>query len=140
MIVVDTNVLSQTFQKSPSERVLLWLDALEPGDGALCAPVANELFFIAELHAMRHGSDRIKRQLTRIVDAKFAQPVLPFDARAADVCAFVRAQQVVRGRSRPVLDMMIAAIAMTNQLPLATGNVKDFEGLGLPLVNPFEAS
>jgi predicted nucleic acid-binding protein len=34
---------------------------------------------------------------------------------------------------------MIAAIALTHDMTLATRNVRDFEGLGVRLVDPFEA-
>lgn len=35
-------------------------------------------------------------------------------------------------------DAMIAAICLSHDATLATRNVKDFEGLDLKLVNPFE--
>lgn len=35
--------------------------------------------------------------------------------------------------------MLIAATAQAHQLALATRYVRDFEGCGIPLVNPFEA-
>jgi toxin FitB len=35
---------------------------------------------------------------------------------------------------------MIAAIAVVHGATLATRNVRDFEGLGVRLVNPFEAA
>jgi len=34
---------------------------------------------------------------------------------------------------------MIAAICLVNDATLATRNVRDFDGLGMKLVNPFEA-
>jgi predicted nucleic acid-binding protein len=37
------------------------------------------------------------------------------------------------------LDAQIAAIALENELSLATRNVKDFDGLDLVIHNPFEA-
>jgi predicted nucleic acid-binding protein len=37
-----------------------------------------------------------------------------------------------------VQDAMIAAICLENGATLATRNTKDFEGLDLRLVNPFE--
>jgi predicted nucleic acid-binding protein len=35
------------------------------------------------------------------------------------------------------MDALIAAIALANSMILATRNTDDFEGLELPLVNPF---
>ena len=39
----------------------------------------------------------------------------------------------------PIMDAMIAAIALAHAMTLATRNVRDFEGLGVPLVDPFTA-
>ncbi len=36
-------------------------------------------------------------------------------------------------------DAMIAAICLANGATLATRNTKDFEGLDLKLINPFES-
>ena len=38
------------------------------------------------------------------------------------------------------MDAMIAAIAMTHGMRLATRDVRDFIGIGLELINPFEVS
>jgi predicted nucleic acid-binding protein len=41
-------------------------------------------------------------------------------------------------RSLPVIDSLIAATALEFGLTLATRNTKDFDGLGIPMVNPFQ--
>jgi predicted nucleic acid-binding protein len=43
-----------------------------------------------------------------------------------------------QGRPMSFQDGQIAAIALQHGLPLATRNIKDFEGVGLLLVNPFD--
>jgi predicted nucleic acid-binding protein len=52
----------------------------------------------------------------------------------------VRAQRERRGRPLSLGDSMIAAICLVHGATLATRNVRDFDGLDLKLVNPFEAS
>ena len=41
-------------------------------------------------------------------------------------------------RTLPVIDSLIAATALEFGLTLATRNTKDFDGLGIPIVNPFQ--
>ena len=43
------------------------------------------------------------------------------------------------GRPISLSDAMIAAICLAHDATLATRNVRDFDGLDLKLVNPFEA-
>jgi predicted nucleic acid-binding protein len=41
-------------------------------------------------------------------------------------------------RSLPVVDSLLAATALELQLTLATRNTRDFEGLGVSIVDPFQ--
>jgi hypothetical protein len=41
-------------------------------------------------------------------------------------------------RPLPVIDALLAATALEHGLTLATRNTKDFEGIGLTIVNPFD--
>lgn len=43
-----------------------------------------------------------------------------------------------RGRPISATDGLLAATAFEHNLAMVTRNVKDFEGLGLTIVNPFE--
>jgi predicted nucleic acid-binding protein len=45
-----------------------------------------------------------------------------------------------RGRQITMADGLIAATALEHGLTLATRNVKDFENLGLTIVNPWESA
>lgn len=66
----------------------------------------------------------------QVAEATFDQ--LPFDAAAARAYGRVYAALVTMGRKargRRALDMLIAATALANELPLYTCNADDFEGL-----------
>jgi toxin FitB len=43
-----------------------------------------------------------------------------------------------RGRDPGLADMLIAAIAHVHRLTLLTRNVRDFEGSGVEVIDPFE--
>ncbi|MBR6976175.1 MAG: PIN domain-containing protein, partial [Ottowia sp.] len=65
----------------------------------------------------------------------FSGRVLGIDAAVADRWGRVQANA---GRTLPVIDALLAATALCYDLTLVTRNVKDFEGLGVPLVNPWD--
>ena len=49
-----------------------------------------------------------------------------------------RAEARRDGRLLRLSDALIAGIAKANDLTIATRNVRDFDGLGIPIVNPWE--
>jgi predicted nucleic acid-binding protein len=102
---------------------------------SLPAEVAVSALTVAELaagpHATRDPQERARRQerLQR-VEATFTP--LPFDAGAARaygrICAAVGAGGR-KARGRRVIDLLIAATAVAERLPLYTRNPDDFRGL-----------
>lgn len=64
---------------------------------------------------------------------------LPFNGPAARRCAALRAQQERAGSPRPREDLMIAATAQANDATVATRDTGDFEGLGVEVINPWDA-
>jgi predicted nucleic acid-binding protein len=54
-------------------------------------------------------------------------PVLPGDEAVAATWGHLSAAAAHRGRPRPVNDMWVAACCLTHDLPLATGNLKDYQ-------------
>lgn len=90
---------------------------------------------LAELAAGPHASDdpieRARRQeRLQLVEARF-EPI-PFDAQAARAFGRIYAEARAAGRKargRRALDLMIAATALAEELPLYTRNPSDFEDL-----------
>jgi hypothetical protein len=73
------------------------------------------------------------------VEAMFEGRILSFDQSAAYRYAEFRMRRRKQGRAIAEMDMAIAAIASVHSMTVATGNTRDFEGLGVPLVDPFTA-
>lgn len=67
-----------------------------------------------------------------------ADRMLPFDESAADAFGEVAAERRRIGRPISTADAQIAAIALVRGAMVATRNVRDFEGVGLTLINPWE--
>ena len=69
--------------------------------------------------------------------AVFAGRILAFDMRAALIWGSLMAQGTRTGRPRSPLDMILAAIAESNDCTLVTDNEKHFAGLNF--INPTRA-
>ena len=63
----------------------------------------------------------------------FVGRLLPVDTHTA--CRWGRLMASA-GRQLPAIDSLLAATALQHDLTLETRNTKDFEGLGVQLVNP----
>jgi len=69
----------------------------------------------------------------------FANRVLDFDANAADVYGDIVVARERAGRPLEGFDGLIAAIARSHGLPIATRDIDDFEGCGIEVINPWGA-
>jgi predicted nucleic acid-binding protein len=139
MIVLDTNVVSEGSKPSPNQYVLSWLERQERSSLFLCGPVVMEQSYGAERYLARTGSDRYLKVLHRLVSDRFQNRILEFEGTIPSIAGKLRADRDAKGRPISVPDAMIAAICLVHDATLATHNVRDFHGLDLKLVNPFEA-
>lgn len=131
--LVDTNVLSELPKPKPHPAVLRWLDGQQ--DIAISAITLEELSFGVE-RAKGVARDRLRGWLRALLDS--APRVLLVTELVASTAGRLRAQREAKGRPVAQADMLVAASALTEGLVLATRNVRDFEGCGVALVNPFE--
>lgn len=140
MILLDTNVISELMKPEPEPTVLDWVDQQVDTDLYFSAITKAEVEWGIDLLA----DGKRKRQLVEAAAAVFAL----FDGRCLDYACSVASGYVAvaaesrrAGRPMSVEDMMIAAIAYTQDAVLATRNVSDFDFLpGLALVNPWLVS
>jgi predicted nucleic acid-binding protein len=68
-----------------------------------------------------------------------ANRVLDFDSAAASVAARLAAERQRAGRVVDLRDTLIAGIAQARRATIATRNTKHFEGLDVPVVDPWKA-
>jgi predicted nucleic acid-binding protein len=102
---------------------------------ALPTAVAVSAITMAELaagpHATADADERARRQ-DRLQRAEAAFDPLPFDAEAARAYGRVSASVTAAGRKARgarVVDLLIAATAVSEGLPLYTRNGRDFQAL-----------
>lgn len=127
--LLDTDVISAVLRPRPSVRVAREL--ADRGGTGMYTSVINlgELVF----GAIRRDRGDL---LARIDDVTAVLPVLPFDSRAARVCGALKAELERVGRPIAEPDLRIAAVAVSLDLTLVTGNERHFARVpGLTLEN-----
>lgn len=137
MIILDTNVISELARPTPSNDVIGWVDIQD--DLALTAITAAELFYgVARLP---EGARKLAltAAIRDLIDERLAGNVLSFDRAAASRYAEIVVSRDRAGRPLSVADGQIAAICRTRNATLATRNVRDFDGVGIVVVNPWTA-
>lgn len=138
MIVLDTNIISEAFRKAPSATVRAWLDAQAPTDLFLCAPVLAELRYGIERLTPGARKTALEELLLNVETELFDNRILPLDRASADEFGRILARRDSIGRPMATMDALIASIAISHRMALATRDVVDFSGLELDLINPFE--
>jgi predicted nucleic acid-binding protein len=140
MILLDTNVVSESMRRVPNAAVIDWLDDQPRRDLYLCAPVLAEVCYgIARLEESQRKRGLLQAY-RQIIAEKFEGRILPFDTQAAELYGELVAKLESDGKAIDVIDAMIAAIALSNAATLATRNTAHFTNTGLTLVDPFGAS
>ena len=139
MIVLDTNVISELERPSSDEAVRNWYSKQLGGELYLTATTVAELAFGAQRIVLRNNSLRYQKALEALLEDTFKNRILEFNTPEAIENGRIRSVREAAGRPIALNDAQIAAICLVHGATLATRNVRDFDGLGLKLVNPFEA-
>ena len=122
----------------PRQGVLRWLDERLAHDVFVTAITEAEV--LTSIAFLPEGKRR--RRLAAAADRAFigffANRVLPFDNSAARKYAEITAVRRAAGRPISQADCQIAAIAGSRGGTVVTRNVRDFEGVDVPIFNPWE--
>ena len=139
MILLDTNVVSETMRPQPAENVRAWLNAQRTEDVFICMPVLAELRYGVE-SLPRGGRRRRLEEAVAKVEEAFATRTLPFDRAAAHEYGRIMAQRDRIGRSTGTMDGLITAIAKVHGATVATRDIRGFDDSGLDIIDPFSLS
>lgn len=139
MILLDTNVISELIRAEPAQIVLDWFGQHDATDLFISAVTEAELRTGVAILPYGQRRDRLQLAIDAMIDQDFQGRVLPFDSLAAKAYAEIAAQRRAAGRPIAEADCQIAAIARAKDAPIATRNVKDFDGCGVRVINPWNA-
>jgi predicted nucleic acid-binding protein len=137
MIILDTNVISALMRREPDEAIVAWLDR-QPGDSVwITAITLFETRLGLALLSKGRRRQTLEAAFDRLLKEDLENRVLDFDSAAAIEAASLAAERQKVGRPVDMRDTQIAGIALARRTTLATGNVRHFAGLRVPVVNPW---
>ena len=132
--LLDTNVLSEIRRKSADAHVVAW--QAEQCLGACWLSVLT-------LMEIRNGTERVRKAdptFAQKLDVWYKELLSVYEGRILSVTLPVCETRsgFSTDRTLAAIDALIGATAKQHGLTLVTRNVKDFEGLGIELINPWE--
>ncbi len=135
--LLDTCVVSELIAKQPNQTVLDWLNTQPNQDLYLSAITIGELVKgIGKLPDSKRKSS-LQDWFNDDLLVRFAARILPLDLDAMVLWGLLISRLEPQGRILPLMDSLIAAIALQGTFTLVTRNEKDFAGTGLTIFNPW---
>ncbi|MDJ0634624.1 MAG: type II toxin-antitoxin system VapC family toxin [Xenococcaceae cyanobacterium MO_188.B29] len=125
----DTNLISELARPQPNPGVLVWADGVS--SISLSVITVEEIFY----GLSAKPNIRIQSWFEGFME-QYCN-LLPITPEIAQRSGELRGQLRSKRKTHTQADMMIAATAQIHQLTLVTRNIRDFDGCGIPLLNPF---
>ncbi len=137
MFVLDTNVVSELMRPRPEPAVERWVGQHPASSLYFTAIGEAELRY--GVAVMPNGARRetLAAEVEGLLRDDLRDRVLPFDSEAARAYAEIAAKRRAEGRPPSQSDCQIAAIARCRNAAIVTRNIRDFEGTGLEIVDPW---
>jgi len=138
MILLDTNVISETMRERPDPDVREWLRQHPRANVWTTSVVIAELLAGIESMPSGHKQKTLREAVEDMIAEDFHGQMLTFNLPAARKYARIVASRRKIGRPIREMDAQIAAIACVHGATLVTRDVDDFAGCNLTVVNPWE--
>lgn len=134
MYLLDTNVISEAIKKTPNEKVIDWLSAIDGKNFYLSVLSLGEIRKGIEKIQDQSKKSRITQWLEIDLVERFHGRLITIDSDVADKWGYLCSL-----KQFPAVDCLIAASALVHNLKLVTRNTKDFRGIdSLEIINPWE--
>ncbi len=139
MILIDTCVWSETTRPEPDPGVVAWMRD-RGQEAAISTITIGELLTGLALLPEGQRKDYLTFRVEGLI-ARARERSYGYDEQAARALPTIMAARKRTGREvRKPVDAMIAAVAASRGMAVATRNTSDFTGMGVELINPWDAN
>lgn len=136
--LLDTCVLSEFTRHVPNSKLIQWLDSMDESSLFLSVITVGEIQRgITRLVESRRQKELIIWMDT-VINQRFQHRILSITAQTMLTWGALTARLEKEGHPMPVMDSLIAATVIENNLSLITRNVADFSQCGIQIINPWE--
>jgi predicted nucleic acid-binding protein len=136
--LLDTCVLSEFTRRQPNQSVIDWLDSIEEEKLFISVITVGEIQRGIERLPDSHRKTELLVWMNNGLLQRFAARMVVIDTPTMFMWGSLTARMEAAGQPMAVMDSLIAASAMQNNLILATRNVADFLLSGVQVINPWE--
>jgi predicted nucleic acid-binding protein len=134
--LLDTNVLRELGKTTPHKNVAAWLKTVDDADLSISALTVREVTKgVAKLRATKPEVAAALDIAVKTIFGAFEGRIWPIDRQVAAAWG-----EALGTSEKHVDDAGLAATALVHGLTVVTRNVKDFDGRGVKLVDPFKAT
>lgn len=135
--LLDTNVISEPFKRSPDPKVMQWLAEQSPLDLYISVLTFGELTMGFELAPAGSRRDELQRWVTQELPRRFVGRLLSVDETIAREWGRMSAEGRANGRELPAIDGLLLATAGVHDLIFVTRNERDCADRGIATLNPW---
>ncbi len=136
--LLDTNIPSELTRVKPDPRVARWLQAADDDLLYLSVISIGEFCKGFTVHPEQHRRSVLRQWLDNTLRPWFGARILPVSEAVAEKWGILEGRRQLKGLALNAPDGLIAATALEHELIIVTRNVKDFAGLGVEILNPWE--
>ncbi|MDX2214830.1 MAG: type II toxin-antitoxin system VapC family toxin [Oculatellaceae cyanobacterium bins.114] len=135
--LLDTCLISELVAKQPNSNVVAWLDAQTPETLYISVITIGEIAKGISKLASSQRKDSLETWLNQTLPTRFVDRILGIDVTTMLLWGDLVGRLEQQGRTLPIIDSLIAAIALQHSLSLVTRNESDFNGTSVAIVNPW---
>jgi predicted nucleic acid-binding protein len=136
--LLDTCAISELVAKRPNQRVIDWIDSIDPEAVHLSVITIGEIRKGIEKLRDSKRKSMLHEWLVGELFVRFSDRILPIDLDVILVWGQMMGRLELSGKKMAAMDSLIAAIALSGNLHLVTRNEDDFKHAGIQIVNPWK--
>jgi len=135
--LLDTNIISEFISKTPNQKVIDYILALNEDDLYLSVITIGEIKAGIEKLANSQKKDKLLYWLANDLLVRFENKIIDIDIEVMLQWGVLNSYLKQLGKPLPIMDSLIGATTQVKDMTLLTRNENDFLNLDIKIVNPF---